>query len=177
MDTPTLSTSLLKDHAAFIALVRSLPKDRQALSINGKWTAVQHLDHIRLAVSPVSNALLLPKWFLRWRFGTPNRPPRTYEALVQRYREKLAAGGRASGRFIPPQLPAARVETLSKTLRRTVQKLVERMDLWEEQDLDNVLLPHPLLGKLTVREMLFFTLHHVQHHQALVERDHTHNSG
>ena len=39
-------------------------------------------------------------------------------------------------------------------------------------DLDAVLLPHPLLGKLTVREMLFFTVYHVQHHRALVERDH-----
>jgi len=34
-----------------------------------------------------------------------------------------------------------------------------------------VLLPHPLLGKVTVREMLYFTIHHVQHHHALVERD------
>jgi hypothetical protein len=31
-------------------------------------------------------------------------------------------------------------------------------------------LPHPLLGKLTVREMLFFTLYHQRHHVAVVER-------
>lgn len=172
MDTATLSTSLLTEHAAFIAVVRSLPQERQAVSTNGKWTAVQHLDHIVLAVSPVNTVLLLPKWFLRWRFGKLNRPPRTYAALVQRYQEKLAAGGRASGRFVPPKSPASRVAPLAKTLRRTVQKLVERMDRWEEDELDSVLLPHPLLGKLTVREMLFFTLYHVQHHQALVQRDH-----
>jgi hypothetical protein len=38
------------------------------------------------------------------------------------------------------------------------------MHTWSEDDLDNHRLPHPLLGKLTVREMLFFTLYHIQHH-------------
>jgi hypothetical protein len=35
---------------------------------------------------------------------------------------------------------------------------------WREADLDRYLLPHPLLGKLTLREMLHFTLYHNYHH-------------
>ena len=35
---------------------------------------------------------------------------------------------------------------------------------WGERALDRFRLPHPALGQLTVREMLFFTLYHNLHH-------------
>jgi hypothetical protein len=35
---------------------------------------------------------------------------------------------------------------------------------FSEKDLDTLILPHPLLGKVTLREMLYFTIYHVQHH-------------
>jgi len=92
---------------------------------------------------------------------------------VQRYKEKLAAGGRASGRFIPPDVAASALDPTIVDIRRTIASMTKRVNGWSEADLDRYLLPHPLLGKLTVREMLFFTIHHAQHHQALVERDYT----
>ena len=39
---------------------------------------------------------------------------------------------------------------------------------WGELALDRYRLPHPLLGRLTVREMLLFTLYHSVHHFNLV---------
>jgi uncharacterized damage-inducible protein DinB len=36
--------------------------------------------------------------------------------------------------------------------------------------LDRLRLPHPALGKLTVREMLFFTIYHNIHHVENVVR-------
>ena len=33
-----------------------------------------------------------------------------------------------------------------------------------KKQLDHYLLPHPLLGKITLREMLFFSAYHIQHH-------------
>ena len=44
------------------------------------------------------------------------------------------------------------------------EKYTERLGNWSEKDLDKYKLPHPLLGKLTVREMLFFTIYHNEHH-------------
>jgi hypothetical protein len=35
---------------------------------------------------------------------------------------------------------------------------------WSEAELDRYTLPHPLLGDLTMREMLCFTLYHNQRH-------------
>jgi hypothetical protein len=33
-------------------------------------------------------------------------------------------------------------------------------------------LPHPLLGKLTLREMLYFTAYHADHHRHSIEASH-----
>lgn len=171
MDCSEISAALFRNHEAFIARVLEVPMHLREASRNGKWTPAQHLDHILRAVQPVSLALLVPRWFLRRRFGKPNRKPRDYEALVARYKEKLAAGGRASGRFVPPPVPASKVASIAAKLKDSVATLTRRVNGWSERDLDTVLLPHPLLGKLTVREMLFFTIYHAAHHQELVERD------
>lgn len=151
--------------------ILAIPAGQRHVPPPGKWTPAQQLEHILRAVRPLVMALGLPKWFLRWRFGAPNRPARDYDALVKRYNEKLAAGGRASGRFVPPPVPAATVEHMAGDLRKLVDVLTQRIDRWPEADLDRVLLPHPLLGKLTVREMLFFTIHHARHHELAVLRD------
>lgn len=174
MDRSQINAALLENHGAFIARVLSVPVHQRDLSQNGKWTAAQQLDHIKRSTAPVAMALMVPKWILRWRFGKPNRAPRDYDGLVQRYKEKLAAGGRASGRFVPPAIPASAMDATVTDIRRIIASMTKRVNSWSEEDLDRYLLPHPLLGKLTLREMLFFTIHHAQHHQALVERD---NSG
>ncbi|NBX80802.1 MAG: DinB family protein, partial [Flavobacteriales bacterium] len=44
-------------------------------------------------------------------------------------------------------------------------------DNFTEDDLDKYVLPHPLLGKLTLREMLCFTIYHVKHHVEIIKRD------
>ncbi|MBL7939635.1 MAG: DinB family protein [Flavobacteriales bacterium] len=171
MDRSQINTALREHHEAFIVRTLAVPVEARDRSMNGKWTAAQQLEHIKRATAPVAMALVVPKWFLRWRFGRPNRTPRDYDALVERYKEKLAAGGRASGRFVPPMIPASAVDPIVADLRRIIATMEKRVDNWSEEELDRYLLPHPLLGKLTVREMLFFTIHHAQHHQALVERD------
>jgi hypothetical protein len=171
MERAQLIQELKLGHERFILHVLAMPADQLAASHNGKWSPVQHLDHIRRAVKPLAMAMLLPKWFLRRWVGKPNRPTRTYEELVARYKHKLAAGGKASGAFVPPQLEARMAVALAYAVRKQVSLLIKRLVRWSEADLDSTLMPHPLLGKVTVREMLYFTIYHVQHHQALVERD------
>jgi len=49
-------------------------------------------------------------------------------------------------------------------------KLCRKTMKHSEAALDKYILPHPLLGKLTLREMLYFTAYHVAHHKQLVEK-------
>ena len=51
-----------------------------------------------------------------------------------------------------------------------VEALTRALEAWDDVDLDRCRLPHPLLGKLTVREMMFFTLYHYEHHRAIIAR-------
>ncbi len=171
MDRQRLQTELMAAYERFTAYVHSLNTEQLERSRKGKWSSVQHIHHIHRSVRPVALALLVPKWFLRWRIGKPNRPSRTYDELVARYKEKLAAGGAAPAAFVPPQLDAAIAVPLSRKVHQEVERLRHRLERWSEAELDSTLLPHPLLGKVTVREMVYFTIYHVRHHQALVERD------
>ena len=157
-------------HGHFIDRLRELNDADFCFAPEGKWSAGQQLDHIIKAVSPVNMAMGFPKFILKWKFGTANRPSKTYEELVEKYSRKLQEGGKASGRFIPATIEAANKEVLLGKLTALVNKLSRITQKHSEEALDKFILPHPLLGKLTLREMLYFTAYHVEHHRQLVEK-------
>ncbi len=47
-----------------------------------------------------------------------------------------------------------------QTWNESNQRLFDALQNWEEADLDRYQVPHPAIGPITMREMLFFTLHH-----------------
>jgi hypothetical protein len=136
-----------------------------------RWTEGQHLDHLIRSAKPLNLALRLPRIALRMKFGTAKVPGETMEALAARYEATLAAGGKASGRFVPPAVALEDKARLLEALRHEGERLVEVAETWSEEDLDKYVLPHPLLGDLTVRGMLFFTFHHMGHHLETLRRD------
>lgn len=171
MNKQEIIQCLQANYAAFAQLLASLPEAEYRAAPDGKWANGQHLDHLVRSVGPVNIALGLPRFLLRWLFGTANRPSRDYAGLVEKYRAKLAAGGRASGRFVPPPSDWSRREKLLQNLDYQVRRLAEKTERLTEEQLDTLLLPHPLLGKLTLREMLYFTMYHAEHHRAAMERN------
>jgi hypothetical protein len=136
----------------------------------GKWSVAENLEHLILSSKPVAKGLKLPKLaFLA--FGTAKEGSRSYEDLARTYQQILAQGGRATGAYVPDsieKLPAR--EELLAEWHRTGDFFQRNLDKWSEQDLDKYRMPHPLLGKLTVREMLFFTIHHTLHHLKACQR-------
>jgi hypothetical protein len=168
MDKIKLKQELTQHHANFIDSIQSLPKEQWQVSYNGKWSAAQQLDHIAKSVSPVKLAFSLPTFLLKLVFGKANRKSKSYDELVAKYKTKLSAGGRASGRFVPPSKTDP-VESLSTKLKEVVHSLATKIGSFSEEQLDQLILPHPLLGKLTFREMLYFTIYHVQHHHQQIK--------
>jgi len=134
---------------------------------NGKWTAGQQAEHIYLSVSPVATAMKLPNFILGPAFGKSNRPSGTYDEVVAKYKTKLAEGGVATSRFVPEIQTNLHKAELKTKVDTAVEKLCGRIDKFSEEQLDTFLLPHPLLGKMTLREMLYFTIYHVQHHHRM----------
>ena len=141
--------------------------------IGSSWSPAQTVRHLTKSTRPVVKALAMPAIVLRILFGTAKRHSMTYDQVVSRYRQALAEGGRA-GRFAPSQRSADDLGAWRRTIMAEFvavdRELRKRISQWHDKQLDRFLLPHPLLGKLTVREMLFFTLYHQQHHIGVIER-------
>lgn len=168
-DKSQIISALNENINAFNNYITSLTKEQFEASPNGKWSAGQNLDHLIRAIKPLHLAYGLPKFVLRIMFGKTNRPSKTYDELVAKYKIKLAAGGKASGPFIPPFISFEKKDELIKKYDDQKQKLISKIEKQNEKDLDEYILPHPLLGKVTLREMLYFTIHHNEHHLELLK--------
>jgi hypothetical protein len=160
-----ITSALINNHRSFTDYIETVPDDRFMLSQDGKWTPAQHLEHMVRSVRPVVMAFMLPEFLLGLLFGKSNRPSKTYDEVVLKYTKKLAEGAKASGVFIPPPVPLHKRKELIQKLNGSASKLASKVNGMAEKDLDIYLLPHPLLGKLTLREMIYFTMYHVYHHQ------------
>jgi hypothetical protein len=137
--------------------------------IGQSWSPSETVRHLTKSIRAVVKGLTMPRLILRLSFGKPHRPSVTYDALIARYRGVLEAGGRA-GRFAPsPQTSSGR-STILERLTQANEDLRKAIARWSDADLDRYQLPHPLLGKLTIREMLFFTVYHQHHHMNATSR-------
>jgi hypothetical protein len=141
--------------------------------IGEAWSPAENVRHLTKSMRPVVKALRMHPLILRVMFGTSNHGSISYDGLVARYRQALSEGGTA-GRFAPsshsnPDLDAWRAQILAE-FENVHRQLCSAIERWSESRLDHLRLPHPLLGKLTVREMLYFTLYHERHHLAGVQR-------
>jgi hypothetical protein len=154
---------LQKNHHLLADTISGLSEENFNSAPAGKWTAGQQLDHIYLSLKPLTTALGLPKIGLR-AFGSANRLSRDYDGVVAKYHEALANGGKAPNNFVPDPVSYMDKDALADKLKGNLAKLASHLDKYSEEDLDSYLLPHPLLGKMTVREMLYFTIYHSEHH-------------
>jgi len=136
-----------------------------------KWSVAQNVTHLITSANMTRLAYRLPKFIVRLYTGKPNRPSRSYDELVAKYKLKLEQGGRASGRFVAkPVLAKEGKENILTTFKRAMGKLENAVQKnWDDQQLDKYLAPHPLLGKLTLRELGYFTIYHTEHHLNIVK--------
>ncbi len=145
-------------------LVAPLTDEAYREKTSEKWSVAENLDHLNLSARPVAKGLRLPKLAFR-AFGLAKKDSRSFGDLAAAYRELLAQGGRAGGAYVPQgtdALPDA-ADQLAEW-KKTLSYFHKNLEKWSESDLDKYRMPHPLLGKLTAREMLFFTIYHTWHH-------------
>ena len=132
------------------------------------WSASDNVDHLIKSHNPIAKALKLPKFTLQAMFGKPEMPSRSYEEICTIYRDEIAKGAQASGRYLPnqesPENAEVKKQELLSKFSKASAELVSVAEKWTESELDSYLLPHPLIGKLTIREMLYFTIYHNLRH-------------
>jgi hypothetical protein len=159
-----IQDELTQRHIAFAEYIISLDKRDFLFCVDNKWNAGQQLSHIVKSTGPVLAGLRLPNLLLKLLFGTSPSSSRDYKSLTENYKTVLANGGKSGKMFLPASIEHAEAERLKNQLLLTISKINLQLENISEEALDQYRLPHPLLGKLSLREMLYFTMYHVEHH-------------
>ncbi|XZF14722.1 DinB family protein [Chitinophagaceae bacterium MMS25-I14] len=162
---------LTEKYSSFIDYINTLSTDEYLFDHEGKWTAGQQAEHIVLCVKPLVQVFSMDKAAIAQNFGVTKRESRTYDVLLNDYKEQLNEGGKAPGRYLPATVSQDQKEILNETLSQNIKELCARIETFNEQELDSLLIPHPLLGKLTLREMLYNAAYHVEHHQTQAQEN------
>ncbi|MFP4846290.1 DinB family protein [Winogradskyella sp. PE311] len=166
MDKKVIANLIDEKHTNLITWLVEQPAESWELGPENKWTTGQQALHLLQSIKPLNNALSLPKFILRYKFGKANRPVRSYNAIIERYQERLkdvkGKTFKGSQNMKVPTLKEKeyilnRLQTESKKLQFKTKKI-------SDKNLDTLILPHPLMGKMPIREIIMWTAHHVEHH-------------
>jgi hypothetical protein len=149
----------------------TIPNDLFFNEPSEKWSIAQNLVHLIISTKTTIAAYALPKFLVRLIGGKPNRNSRSYDELVEKYRQKLAGGGKASGRYVPKKIHAShtREAILNKWLKVTEEYIEAIQKNWSTEQFDQYIVKHPLLGKITLRELCYFTIYHTKHHLEIIK--------
>ncbi len=141
------------------------------------WSAADYLKHLLLSIKPLVKAIRLPKDQLQGMFGLATGGSRSYEAFVELYTSMLSKGLRAEdyNAVVPatyrlPQSDKDEKTLLTESWDDANTRLIDALAAWDESDLDVFQLPHPGVGMITLREMLYFTLYHNTMHWGDIQR-------
>lgn len=173
MNKSEIIDTLKKKHADFITYLSGLDDVAFMYSFqNEKWTAGQQADHIYRSLMPIHLILKFPKWTIKQLLGTANRPSKSYDELVAKYYTKLEnRTGTPPGFFSPKEINVSIKPIVFAKIENNLNKICTSIEGYSETELDEFILPHPLLGKVTLREMMYFTILHVEHHQKIAARN------
>ena len=155
--------------SALAAWYTNKPTEVLETGPDGAWTAGQHLLHMIKSTKPLAVGSGYPRLLLRLKFGKVKAPSLGYEELVKKYTDAIADGGQATGVYVPRIVKNEEREVLVKRFKSEMNTLVNNVHKWSEKNLDNTAVPHPLIGKLTFREMLYFIIYHMKHHRKTLE--------
>ncbi len=173
MDKQIIAKTLEDKHKD---LIDWLENSKDELWIKGpedRWTMGQHIQHLVDTLKMINKALLIPKFLIKYRYGTANRPTRSYDEVSERYLTKLKAGQERAREFNKDLRTPTLIEKhkLIKELKYEDYRLIKKLLKLSDKELDNLLLPHPLMGRMIFRELIMWTAYHTEHHFKILRRD------
>ncbi len=166
MDKEAIADLIEAKHTELISWLEQQPEDSWTQGPEGKWTTGQQALHLLQSIKPLNDALSMPKFLLRFKFGKANRPVRNYNAIVLRYQERLEEfKGKTFKGSQNMKIPIlADKDYILNRLQTEHKKLQYKTKKISDKNLDTLILPHPLMGKMPIREIIMWTAHHVEHH-------------
>ena len=173
MDKIGIIETLESQHQMLFDWLKNHPDEKWVLGPENKWTTGQHVLHLVNSEKMLNKALSYPKFLLRRKFGTSNRDSRSYKEVAKRYQERLSENqerAKAFNQHLKTPLLKER-KHLINTLQIQNKKLQYKTKKLKDKHLDTLLLPHPLMGRMTLREIIMWTAHHTEHHFTLLKNN------
>ena len=172
MDKNEIVDLLETKHQELFAWLEKQPQENWELGPEEKWSTGQHIQHLVDSLQLLNNALSYPKFLLKYKFGTCNREPRDYNAVAEKYQQKILENKERARVFNqklkkPALRERARLLTKFKIQQKKLQYKTKRIN---EKNLDTLLIPDPLMGKMTLREIIMWTAHHTEHHTKTLQK-------
>jgi hypothetical protein len=153
----------------FNAFIENLNQAEFEVNPNHKWSAGQDLVHLIKLLRILNIGYALPKGLLKMLYGSNKKATRSFDQLKLQYKTALAGGAKSPALYIPKPVLFDAKENLIKKHQALNEKFIAKISKLTETDLDTIQLPHPILGKVTLGEMAFFTSFHTEHHYELLQ--------
>jgi hypothetical protein len=171
MDKLAIADGIEEKYQVLFDWLNQQPAENWETGPEGKWTTSQHILHLVNSLQLLNNALSYPRFFLKYKFGLSNRPSRSYEEVVEKYQEKLEENKDKTIVFN---------ENLKSPLLKDRPRLLTRLQIQHKKlqyktrkisdvNLDTLVIPHPLMGKMTVRELIMWAAYHTEHHTKILK--------
>jgi hypothetical protein len=161
---------LIHTHTRLMEYVEALPDADLIWSEEGRWNALQQIKHVYLCLSTISQALS-SKEYIEQKFGRIDRPTLTYDEVIERYKSGLAAGGKAPDRFVPDSsLKPSQKDEIIGELNNMLLNIQKQLESYSDDECNSLVLPHPFVGKLTIKELFFLMTEHANIHRNSIDR-------
>lgn len=171
MDKKAIIELLEEKQQYLFEWLKQQPHEKWLFAPENKWTVGQHFLHLLNSIILLNKALYYPKFVFQFKFGKNNRANRGYENVVEIYQQKLLENQDKAKEFNKNlQIPKiADKEEILTILQIQSKKLQYKTNKISDKNLDELLIPHPLMGKMTIREIIMWTAYHTEHHTKILE--------
>ncbi|MFY0631277.1 MAG: DinB family protein [Flavobacteriaceae bacterium] len=171
MDRIGIIELLESQHQEVFQWLENQPDEKWITGPEGKWTTGQHILHLVNSEKMLNKALSYPKFLVKRKFGVSNRESRSYSEVAKRYQERLSENQEKARAFNSGlRTPSLKEKKhLMNTLKIQNKKLQYKTKKLKDKHIETLLLPHPLMGRMTLKEIIMWTAHHTEHHLTILK--------
>ena len=130
-----------------------------------KWSCAEQAVHLITSTGSSILPYKLPGFLVKLLFVTYKQNIKSYDELVALYNSKLNNGAKASGKYAnTDKAKSYDKKSITSKLDNTYKNFIQAVEKCEDAKLDRCQVPHPLLGKISLRDLIYFTIYHTAHH-------------
>lgn len=153
--------NLEQSFAEVDALLTKVDQARVNHKPTEKWSFGEEMVHLIMSTSGTALLLSSPEE----KLIPADHPSRSYDEIVEEYLSKLPLNPTAGRAIADQELKQYQSTELQASFSNAAETLFQSIKNWEEQRSDQWMVwKHPFLGKMTAREMVYFTVYHTRHH-------------